>query len=78
MKANHICSPSTNSRSAGTLSDAIKECSDNPDCGMFFYEVGRGLFWDCYGKTAYLYPVTFNAFGYRRQGNRLYAQFKGL
>ena len=56
--------------SSTALSDAGKECSDNPNCHMFFDNLGHGNDFRSCGKTASTYESSKNSILYQIQGNK--------
>ena len=74
-KLNRWCEPITLPMTATTLSDATKECSANPNCGMFYDRLGLGNDFKSCGEKAYILYSSANSILYQRQGNKRYTQF---
>ena len=59
---------------ATTLSDAAKECSDNPNCHMFFdHEVHANSFYAC-EKAATIDESSSNSTLHQHHGNKPHIQ----
>ena len=60
-----------------TFSEAAKECSDNPNCLMFYYD---GYVFGACGETDSIIALAESKYSilYQRQGNKIYTQFKSL
>ena len=74
-KLNRWCEPIALPMTATTLSDATKECSANPNCGMFYDRLGLGNDFKSCGEKAYILYSSANSILYQRQGNKRYTQF---
>ena len=60
---------------ATTLSDAAKECSDNPNCHMFYDSQGHGNSFRACEKEGSIAASFSNSVLYQLQGNKPYIKF---
>ena len=68
------CHPNT-LMTATTLSDAKKECSDDPNCHMFYDRYGLGNTFKSCSETSNIEKSSSNSILYQYQGNKPSTKF---